>query len=181
MTKQTFCPWSTTHGSTQTNHTDPYQLLHCIRLSPEYRDDRVAGRAQIIQGGVETMNQSRTSPHKDFAIDYDLMNFIKDTVKSAIEDAVQGTVDDELLLMLNGDGFKKRIEAIIDARLHVLAEEITVKTSGAGPGRGHKGRSHKKISLTLPETLYHQARELDGFFSGHVAAALELYLKLHKR
>ena len=74
--------------------------------------------------------------------------------------------------MVNGDGFKKRIEAIIDAQLHVLAEEITVRTSGAGPGRGHKGRSHKKISLTLPETLYHQARELDGFFSGHVAAAL---------
>ena len=127
------------------------------------------------------MNQSRTFPRKDFAIDYDLANFINDTVKGAIEGAVQDTVDTELLLMFNGDGFKKRVEAIIDAQLHTLAEEITVKTSGAGPGRGHKGRSHKKISLTLPETLYHQARELDGFFSCHVAAALELYLKLQKR
>jgi hypothetical protein len=124
------------------------------------------------------MNQTR--PNRDFSIDYDLMNYINDTVKIAIEDAVQNTVDKELLLMVNGEGFKKRVDDLIDARLHALAEEVTLKTSGAGPGRGHTGRTHKKISLSLPESLYDRAKELEGFFSGHVAAALELYLKLQK-
>jgi hypothetical protein len=126
------------------------------------------------------MNQRGTRPNRDFSIDYDLMNYINDTVKSAIEDAVLDILDKELLLMVNGEGFKKRIEAIIDARLHSLVKGITIRTSGAGPGRGHKGRSHRKISLSLPETLYHRARELEGFLSCHVASALELYLKLQK-
>ncbi len=127
------------------------------------------------------MDRSGTFSQRDFAIDYDLMNYVNDTVKAAIKESIQETVDRELVLMIRGDGFKKRIEAIIDARLHVLAEEIAVRTSGAGPGRGHKGKTHRKISLSLPETLYQRARELEGFFSSHVAAALELYLKLQKR
>ena len=96
---------------------------------------------------------NETQDNVDFVIDHDLMNFIDDTVKSAIQDRVQEVVDKELSLMINGDSFKKRVEDHIDPQLHPLAEEITIKTSGAGPGRGHKGKSHKKISLSLPETL----------------------------
>ena len=107
------------------------------------------------------MNQSQPRPNKDFSIDYDLMNFINDAVKSAIEDTVQNTVDKELLLMVNGEGFKKRTEALIDARLHSLVEGIAIRTNGAGPGRGHVGKS---ASENQPEPsrdpLYQQAREL---------------------
>ena len=98
------------------------------------------------------MKRVPRQPARDFVIDYDLMNYIHDTVKSAFGDAVQDAVDKELLLMVNGEGFKKRIEALIDARLHSFVEGITIRTNGAGPGRGHKGRSHRKISLSLPET-----------------------------
>jgi len=126
------------------------------------------------------MNQNYTTRGKDFSIDYDLMNWINDTVKDAIEHEVQDTVDKELLLMASGESFKKRIEKLIDSRLQSLAEGIAIKTSGAGPGRGHKGRSHRKISLSLPESLYLKVKELDGFFSCHVASALELYVNLQK-
>lgn len=127
------------------------------------------------------MNQSQPYPNRDFAIDYDLMNYINDTVKSAIKDAVQDTVDSELLLMINGESFGKRIGAMIDARLRFLVGEIAIRTSGAGPGRGHVGKSHRKISLSLPESLYLRAKELEGFFSCHVASALELYLRLQEK
>jgi hypothetical protein len=127
------------------------------------------------------MNQSTRQPSRDFVIDYDLMNWINDTVKAAMEEEVQDAVDKELLLMVNGEGFKRSINDAIDARLRSLTEEIVVKTSGAGPGRGHKGRSHRKISLSLPESLYLKARELEGFFSCHVASALELYLRLQEK
>ncbi len=128
---------------------------------------------------AETMN--KTQDNGDFVIDHDLMNFINNTVQSAIEEGVQEVVDKELSLMIQGDAFKKRVGDLIDVRLHRLAEEITVKTGGAGPGRGHKGKSHKKISLSLPEPLYLKAKELEGFFSCHVAAALELYLRLQNK
>jgi len=158
-----------------------YQMRHHIRLSLECCVNRVDGRSpNRINVKAERMNQSKTHPNRDFAIDYDLMNFINDTVKIAMEDGVQDAVDKELWLMVNGEGFEKRINGMIDARLQTLVEEMIIKTSGAGPGRGHKGRSHRKISLSLPETLYQRARELEGFFSCHVASALELYLKLHK-
>ena len=128
---------------------------------------------------AETMN--KTQDNGDFAIDHDLMNFIHNTVRNAIEEGVQEVVDQELSLMINGDGFKKRVTYLIDARLNAFADEITIRTSGAGPGRGHRGRSHKKISLSLPESLYLKAKELEGFFSCHVAAALELYLRLQNK
>ena len=127
------------------------------------------------------MNQGVRHPVREFVIDYDLMNYIDETVSAAIEDAVQETVDTELAGMIKGDGFRKRMDYLIDTRLRFLVQEITIKTNGAGPGRGHKGRTHRKISLSLPEPLYLRARELEGFLSCHVAAALELYLSLQKR
>ena len=126
------------------------------------------------------MNRTATRPNRDLAIDYDLMNYINDTISTAIENAVQESVDQELTMMVKGEGFKKRIQDVVDAQLQSLVHEIAIKTNGAGPGRGHKGRTHRKISLSLPEALYLKVRELDGFFSCHVASALELYLKLQK-
>jgi hypothetical protein len=43
------------------------------------------------------------------------------------------------------------------------------------------GRSHRKITLSLPESLYLKARELERFFTGHVTGALELYLRLQEK
>jgi hypothetical protein len=126
------------------------------------------------------MNLTHTRPHRDFVIDYDLMNFINDAVKTAMEEEIQETVDQELLLMVHGESFDRQMKTLIDARLQSLFREITIKTSCAGPGRGHKGKSHRKLSLSLPESLYWEARKLEGFFSAHVAAALEIYLKLQK-
>jgi hypothetical protein len=126
------------------------------------------------------MNQKTPSGTRDFAIDYDLMNYINDKISSAIENSVQEAVDEELTMMVRGEGFKKRIQNLVDSQLQSLVSEIAIKTSGAGPGRGHKGRSHKKISLSLPKPLYMKVKELDGFFSCHVASALELYLKLQQ-
>jgi hypothetical protein len=130
---------------------------------------------------AEMMNQSTRQPSRDFVIDYDLMNWINDTVTAAMEGEIQETVDKELLLMVNGESFKRSINDAIDAQFRSLIRETVIKTSGSGPGRGHKGRSHRKISLSLPESLYLKARELEGFFSFHVAAALEIYLKLQEK
>ena len=126
------------------------------------------------------MNRTTATPRPDFAIDHDLMNYINDTISAAIENAVQESIDQELTMMVKGEGFKNRIQDMVDARLQSLVNEMAIKTSGSGPGRGHKGRSHRKISLSLPEPLYMKVKELDGFFSCHVASALELYLKLQK-
>ena len=92
----------------------------------------------------EPINQKKTLLTRNEATDDDLMYLIKHTVQSALEDSVQDTVDAELLLMMRGDGFKGRINDLIDARLHALAEDITVKLSGAEPGRGHTGRMGKR-------------------------------------
>jgi hypothetical protein len=127
------------------------------------------------------MNQSDIRHIREIAIDSDLKFLIEETISTALEGIVQDTVDKELLLMVKGEGFEKRIQDIIDAELHSLVREISIKRSGAGPGRGHVGRSHRKISLSLPESLYLKARELEGFFSGHVAGALELYLRLQEK
>ena len=94
------------------------------------------------------MRQINATPNRDFVIDYDLLNFINDTVKMAIEDLVQEIVDKEFLLMVQGRGFHDRVNAMIEDRLRLLLQEITVTASGAGPGRGHRGRTHKKISLS---------------------------------
>jgi len=126
------------------------------------------------------MNRTAARASRDFVIDYDLMNYINETASAAIEEAVRESVDAELAMMIKGEGFRKRIQDVVDARLQSLVGQIAIKTSGAGPGRGYKGRTHKKISLSLPEPLYLKVRELDGFFSCHVASALELYLKLQK-
>ena len=123
---------------------------------------------------------NRTAPSRDFAVDYDLTKYINDKISSAIENTVQEAVDQELSTMIRGDGFKKRIQNLVDAQLQSLVSEIAIQTSGAGPGRGHKGRTHKKISLSLPKSLYLKVKELDGFFSCHIASALELYLRLQK-
>jgi hypothetical protein len=127
------------------------------------------------------MNRAVARPRRDFAIDYDLMDYINDTISAEIENAVQESVDYELAMMVTGEGFKKRIQDIVDARLQSLVSEMAIKTSGAGPGRGHKGRTHRKISLSLPEPLYMKVKELDGFFSCHVASALELYLQVQEK
>jgi hypothetical protein len=135
----------------------------------------------LINGEGGMMNQIEIGHTRETVVESDLRFFIEKTISTALEGAVQDVVDRELLLMVKGEGFQKRIQAMIDAELGSLVQEIAIKRSGAGPGRGHTGRSHRKISLSIPESLYLKVRELEGFFSGHVAGALELYLRLQQK
>ena len=127
------------------------------------------------------MKRNVISAKPDFAIDDAFLDIIIATVVTAVEEIIQERVDHELSIMVSGEGFAQRVANLIDARFEVMVTEISVQTSGAGPGRGRKGRTHKKISLSLPEALYQEAKGLDGFLSCHVASALELYLSLQKR
>lgn len=63
------------------------------------------------------MNRTAAGPKRDFAIDYDLMNYINDAISAAIENAVQESVDQELTMMIRSESFKKRVQNLIDARL----------------------------------------------------------------
>lgn len=127
------------------------------------------------------MKRTAIDPKPEIAISDELLDVVIATVVAAIEETIQDRVDEELLFMVNGEAFATRIAALIDDRFQVMVTQISIQTSAAGPGRGRKGRTHKKISLSLPETLYNEAKALDGFLSCHVASALELYLKLQKR
>ncbi len=120
---------------------EPYQMEQRIRLPVERWINPFPVSNGIKHKKAEMMNQNPMSPKSDFCIDYYLMNFINDAVKSAIQDRVQEVVDRELSLMIKGDGFKKRVTDLIDTLLQAIAGEITIKTSGAGPGRGRKGKS----------------------------------------
>jgi hypothetical protein len=135
----------------------------------------------VINAEGGTMNQIEIGRTRETVMQSDLRFFIEETVSTALEDAVQEVVDRELLLMVKGEGFEKRIQDVIDAELRSLVRQIAIKRSGAGPGRGYTGRSHRKISLSLSESLYLKVRELEGYFSGHVAGALELYLRLQQK
>jgi hypothetical protein len=131
------------------SENQPYLCHTNWRIVFVFRSSAVLTALMVVQRNqmevnAEMMNQSQPYPNRDFAIDYDLMNFINDTVKSAIKDAVQDTVDKELSLMVNGEAFQKRINGMIDAQLRSLIQEIAVKTSGAGPGRGTRAEATGK-------------------------------------
>jgi hypothetical protein len=135
----------------------------------------------VIKGEGGTMNQSEIGRTGRVVMESNLRFLVEETISTALEGAVQDVVDRELLLMVEGEGFQSRIQDMIDAELRSLVQEIAIKRSGAGPGRGHVGRSHRKITLSLPESLYLKARELERFFTGHVTGALELYLRLQEK
>lgn len=105
----------------------------------------------------------------------------REEVQQLIEETVGDRVDTELKSMLSAEGgFSKELAHLIDNRLKTLfsgAEPVS-KTAHAGPGRGRKGKTHKKFSASLEESLFERVRSLPGQFSGHLSNALEAYLSV---
>lgn len=103
----------------------------------------------------------------------------REEVQQLIEETVEEKVEAELKVMLSQEGsFSNELALLIDHRLKSLFSggEPVVKTTHAGPGRGRKGRTHKKFSASLEESLFERVKGLPGHFSGHLSNALEAYL-----
>lgn len=102
-------------------------------------------------------------------------------VQQLIEESVQDRIDAELKIMLSeGGSFSKELAHLIDHRMKNLlagAEPVT-QTAQAGPGRGKRGKTHKKFSASLEENLFNRVKSLPGQFSAHLARALEGYLSV---
>ena len=150
----------------KTNHTgidtDPPVTTRDLM---ELLKDITAGRGQQMQF---TEEESR-----------DLVS--RGEVQQLIEESVQDRVDAELKAMLAEEGsFAKEITRLMDHRLKTLfsGAEPVVKTPHAGPGRGKRGKTHKKFSASLEESLFERVRSLPGQFSGHLSNALEAYLSV---
>jgi hypothetical protein len=96
-----------------------------------------------------------------------------------LEETVQERVETELRTMLSEEGsFARELTHLVDHRLKTLFSggEPVVQTAHAGPGRGKRGKTHKKFSASLEESLFERVKSLPGQFSGHLSNALEAYL-----
>lgn len=105
----------------------------------------------------------------------------REEVLQLLEDTVQERVETELRTMLSEEGsFSKELAHLVDHRLKTLFSggEPVVQTAHAGPGRGKRGKTHKKFSASLEESLFERVKSLPGQFSGHLSNALEAYLSV---
>ena len=103
----------------------------------------------------------------------------REEVKQLIDDIVEERVEAELKAMLDPEGsFAGGLTQLVDRRLRAIfsSDEPVAKTAPAGPGRGKKGKTHKKFSASLEEGLFERAKSLPGQFSAHLSNALEAYL-----
>lgn len=103
----------------------------------------------------------------------------REDVQQWIEESVQDRVDSELKTMLSeGGSFPTALIRLVDQRLNSLFSrgEPVAQTPHAGPGRGKRGKTHKKFSASLEESLFIRVKSLPGQFSGHLSNALEAYL-----
>jgi hypothetical protein len=100
-------------------------------------------------------------------------------VQELIDGLVEQKVESELKAMLaEGGSFPTALTHLIDRRLKTLfspAESVPT-TPHAGPGRGKRGKTHKKFSASLEESLFERVKSLPGQFSRHLSNALEAYL-----
>jgi len=105
----------------------------------------------------------------------------RDEALQLIEETVQDRVEAELKSMLVPDGtFSKELSRLVDQRLKALfsGSGPVAQTTQAGPGRGKRGKTHKKFSASLEESLFGRVKSLPGQFSGHLSSALEAYLSV---
>jgi hypothetical protein len=103
----------------------------------------------------------------------------KEDVQHLIDEIVEERVEAELKSMLTPEGsFASELSNLVDQRLKTLFSggEPVEKAVHSGPGRGKKGKTHKKFSASLEESLFERAKSLPGQFSGHLSNALEAYL-----
>ena len=105
----------------------------------------------------------------------------KEEIQQLIDQTVEDRVDSELRAMLSeGGSFSGALNHLVDRRLKSLFSptEPVVTTPHAGPGRGKRGKTHKKFSASLEETLFERVRGLPGQFSRHLANASSTYLSV---
>ena len=105
----------------------------------------------------------------------------REEVQQLIEETVEDRVESELKTMLSQEGsFSKELTHLVDLRLKTLFSggEPVAQTPHAGPGRGRRGKTHKKFSASLEESLFERVKSLPGQFSGHLSNALEAYLSV---
>ena len=105
----------------------------------------------------------------------------REDIVTLLEEKVQEKVDYELKTILaEGGSFSAQLTRLVDQRLKNLFSpaEPVVRSAPAGPGRGRKGKTHKKFSASLEEGLFERVKSLPGQFSGHLSNALEAYLSV---
>jgi hypothetical protein len=105
----------------------------------------------------------------------------REEVQQLIEESVEEKVESELRAMLSPEGsFSRELGHLVDHRLKTLftVGEPVADTPQAGPGRGKRGRTHKKFSASLEKDLFDRVKSLPGKFSGHLANALSTYVSL---
>jgi len=104
---------------------------------------------------------------------------VREEVQELIDGLVEQKVESELKAMLSEEGsFSKELSNVVDHRLKTLfsSGEPVATTPHAGPGRGRKGKTHKKFSASLEQSLFVRVKCLPGNFSSHLSNALEAYL-----
>lgn len=105
----------------------------------------------------------------------------REEILQLLEERVQDKVDAELKAMLAEEGsFSRQLAFLVDERLkNLFSGGVPVpQTAHAGPGRGKRGKTHKKFSASLEESLFERVKGLPGQFSGHLSNALEAYLSV---
>lgn len=95
-------------------------------------------------------------------------------------ETIEDRVDAELKMMLEGESVRHLISDLIDQKLGLIFQNIEIKHSHSGPGRGKLGKTHRKFSASLPQDLFEEVKSLSGLFSSHLEASLRLYLKIVK-
>lgn len=108
----------------------------------------------------------------------------REEILQMLEEKVAEKVDAELKAMLSEQGsFSKGLSGLVDQRLTSLfsGNESVATSPHAGPGRGRKGKTHKKFSASLEEGLFERVKSLPGQFSGHLTIALLAYLSVMEK
>jgi hypothetical protein len=73
------------------------------------------------------------------------------------------------------------IDEAIDRRFNKLFADLEALSPGHGPGRGYTSPEKAvKFTISMSRELYTHLKALKGTVSGHVSAAVQLYLSTRK-
>jgi hypothetical protein len=174
-------PETPTESMHTTETTVPVgELLDLFKGSLERRDQMLAEKLKNNTYSPETENRI-------ISMEARLEEKLLKRLKEELVELVRDQVDAELKTMVSPGGsfergLKTLISKIIEEQdsddLASLMEGIEVSNKRPpGPGRGHKGGKTSRFSATMDEETYERMKALAGTFSGHLAAACQLYLR----
>lgn len=153
------------------------------RLEEQERETRATGtdaeQPVTSRDLLELLKEFGRGQQMKFIEENKEYDVVREEVQELIDGLVEQKVESELKSMLSEEGsFSAALTHLVDHRLKTLFSggESVTKTSKAGPGRGKRGRTHKKFSASLEETLFNRVKSLPGQFSAHLSNALEAYL-----